>query len=205
MAGTKMTLHRYGGRVNDWEEETIIIDQGYKDVNGDSLLVVLKNAYELGYDLLEVYLNGHRLINGIEYLEIDPNTIQLDLGKFEDGTPVVLSVGDELFIKTWKNHYYTRGDIPKSTDINKILKSIEEIINYGGANDVERSYEHDDQGRIIREVTTGDYNIIREFTYNELDEYATEKIFYDNKTILKTNTYDLSNGRLIKSSVKVLQ
>jgi hypothetical protein len=107
MAGTKMTLRRYGGGVTqNWDEQEIIVDQPYID-SGRGLFVTLDYEYRLSTGQLDVFFNGQHLLEGGGYEEIDPYTIRLDLGVYVGdtllaGQPVQLSAGDEIYIRTWR-------------------------------------------------------------------------------------------------------
>lgn len=205
--GTKMTLHRYGGSLQDWKEQLIIVDDAYLS-SSDGLNVTLKYPYEMGVkgqDVIEVFFNGQRLSRGGGYLEIDDITIQLNLGIDEEGNPILLEPEDEIFIRFYENHYYNHGgNLPSATDITNILKTVEEIINYGGASNLDMTYEYNNEGQIIREVSAGDYDIVREFTWNSIKELETETIYFQERIIQKTYTYDLSNARLTRTSVRVI-
>jgi hypothetical protein len=205
--GTKMTLHRYGGRVQDWKDQLIIVDQNYLDTHGNSPIISLAYPYDVDNVLLEVYFNGQQMYPGAGYTTIDTQTIQLDLGVDDFGNPIGLEKDDVIYIKFWQNHYYNRGgELPSPTQVNDIMKEIEAIY-YGGASNVDFDYEYDDKGNIIREIGTGDYKITREFTYNSVNEIDSETIYFKDRIIRKTYIYDFSNDkvRLLKTTVRVLK
>lgn len=110
MAGTKMTLRRYGGgEFQYWDEQEIIVDEQYLLLER-GLFIYLDHEYRMGTKQLDVYFNGAHLLEGGGYEEIDPTTIRLDLGTYEGdtplaGLPVQLQVGDEILIRTWKPEY----------------------------------------------------------------------------------------------------
>lgn len=110
MAGTKMTLRRYGGgEFQYWDEQEIIVDEQYLALER-GLFIYLDHEYRMGTKQLDVYFNGAHLLEGGGYEEIDPTTIRLDLGTYEGdtplaGLPVQLQVGDEILIRTWKPEY----------------------------------------------------------------------------------------------------
>lgn len=188
-----MTLHRYGGSVMDWKGQTIIVDQNYLDVNGDTL-IHLNTSYEMGKELIELYVNGKRLSYG-EFTEVDERTIQLN-------TP--LTIDDKVYIKIWESHYYNPGgSIPSPTDISNIQKTIDEIVNYGGANNLSMEYLYNDLGQITAEISTGDFNIERYFSYNNINEIETETINADGKVIVKNYFYDLNTYKLLRTTVSV--
>lgn len=99
--------------------------------------------------------------------------------------------------------YQYENSVPGS-DLGSILKTIDEIINYGGANNVSIQYEYNDRGKISKEITTGDSDLVREFTYNSIDELDTELIYYKERKIKKTYGYDLTNYRLLTAAVEVI-
>ncbi|ALA07176.1 hypothetical protein SECTIM467_46 [Brevibacillus phage SecTim467] len=110
MAGTKMTLHRYGGvEFQHWAEQEIIVDDAYLAL-GRGLFIKLDHKYQMGTSQLDVFYNGMHLLKGGGYEEIDSTTIRLDLGTYEGdtplaGRPVQLSSGDEIYIRTWKAEF----------------------------------------------------------------------------------------------------
>ncbi|MGC5773035.1 hypothetical protein [Paenibacillus pabuli] len=110
MAGTKMTLRRYGGgEFQYWDEQEIIVDEQYLALER-GLFLYLDYEYRMGTKQLDVYFNGAHLLEGGGYEEIDSTTIRLDLGHYEEDTPyaghtVQLQVGDEILIRTWKPEY----------------------------------------------------------------------------------------------------
>ncbi|MFF2017218.1 hypothetical protein [Paenibacillus sp. NPDC058177] len=107
MAGTKMNLRRYGGGITqNWDEQEIIVDQVYID-SGRGLYIALDYEYAMGTSQLDVYVNGQHLLEGGGYEEVNNTTIRLDLGVYEGdtplaGQPVQLHVGDEIYIRNWK-------------------------------------------------------------------------------------------------------
>ncbi|MCK6076933.1 hypothetical protein [Paenibacillus silvae] len=115
MAGTKMTLRRYGGgEFQYWEEQEIIVDEQYLALER-GLFLHLDHEYRMGTKQLDVYFNGAHLLEGGGYEEIDSTTIRLDLGKYQGDTPyagqtVQLQVGDEILIRTWKSEYRQGND-----------------------------------------------------------------------------------------------
>ncbi len=135
MAGTKMTLKRYGKneRMMYWDDLEIIIDQQYLDT-GNGLLVYL-DPYTYVPDIgqLEVHYNGQHLLSGGGYEEVDERTLRLDLGSyptdFSDtslaGSPVSLSLKDEIHVRIWKLEYLERGEGNEGGVDNELLKSIE--------------------------------------------------------------------------------
>ncbi|MBD8498879.1 hypothetical protein [Paenibacillus arenosi] len=113
MAGTKMLLRRFGNVSNYWLEQEIIIDQTFLDTN-NGLFITSAHPYVLGIRMLDVYFNGQLLSVGGGYEEVDTQTIRLDLGKYPAGhpladQPVPLVVGDEIYIRTWKQEYRHTG------------------------------------------------------------------------------------------------
>lgn len=107
MAGTKMNLRRYGGGITqNWDEQVLIVDEQYLDT-GRGLYITLDYEYRMSTSQLDVTFNGQYLLEGGGYEEIDSDTIRLDLGVYEGdhplaGQPVPLSVGDEIYIRTWR-------------------------------------------------------------------------------------------------------
>ncbi|MFF2889465.1 hypothetical protein [Paenibacillus sp. NPDC057967] len=141
MAGTKMTIKRYGKneRMMYWDDLEIIVDQQYL-VGGNGLYIYLDPyTYVPGIGQLEVHFNGQHLLSGGGYEEIDDRTIRLDLGSYPDdysdpslaGTEAQLSLNDEIHIRIWKLEYLEKqnsGGGPGAID-NDLLKRLEvEII-----------------------------------------------------------------------------
>jgi hypothetical protein len=207
MAGTVMTLHRYGGRNTDYRTQEILFTKDYLTSIPDPLLITLDYYNEPGSRLLDVYYNGQLLLPGGGYEEVDNYTIRLNLGIDENGNPILPDENfDELYIKSWENHYYNRGPSNVSSEaIDIMLRKINEIISYGGAANVDIDYEYNDRGFISKETITGEHYLIRELEYNTIDEISQEKIYYQGRTVTKSYNYDLNTGRLLKSSVSVSQ
>lgn len=140
MAGTKMTLRRYGNESLYWEEQEIIVDQNYIDTNG--LFVRLAYPYTMNSKMLEVYLNGQRLSDGGGFEEVSDTLIRLDLGTYPQGHPqagqtVKLAVGDEIFIKVWKAEYAQTGG---SIDAARFARLEEEVVNARKFGDDDQAY-----------------------------------------------------------------
>lgn len=113
MAGTKMTLHRYGSSFVYWDEHIIIVNKKYL-TETDGLHVHIPYKYIMNIGQLDVFLNGHRLLEKIEYEEVDPHTILLKLGIYPEGhpkagQPIPLQEGDKLYIRVWKLEYMQGG------------------------------------------------------------------------------------------------
>lgn len=239
--GTKMMLHRYSPVTMDWDETEYVIDQEFLDKYGSiDTIVPVGYVYEPDKGSLDVYLNGQRLSAGGGYAEIDDYHIQLDLGKDEEGNPYELQEGEEIFIKVWKNQYCSRGqstisgtqfyelqkeivDARKFRETDKPYKSLDarldeiqrqlEVVHGGNAN-VDIKYEYNVRGQIIREVITGDYIIVREFTYYEDEkptlrgEMKTETVYYTGEEgnlshqVTKEYSYDPVTRRLLQTAVR---
>ena len=240
--GTKMMLHRYSPVNKDWDETLYVVDQDFLNTYGSIDPIIPTNyVYEPNKGLLKVYLNGQRLLNGGAYVELDDYHIQLTLGTNPDGSPIELEIGDEIFIEIYKNQYCSRGqatisgtefyelkkeiydarkfrenDVPfKSLDdrLDEIQRQLE--VAYGGNANVDINYEYNDRGQIIREIVTGDYSIVREFTYYEGEyggllkgEMKTETIYYTDGTgslshqVTKEYSYDPVTRKLLRVSVR---
>lgn len=129
MAGTKMRLQRYGNEVSYRYEQEIIVDQNFLDSN-NGLFITLTNPYMMGSNMLDIYFNGQRLSEGGGYEEMDPYTIRLDLGTYPPkhplaGQTVPLSIGDEIYITTWKAEYLqTSGNV----DVLRFLALEDEVV-----------------------------------------------------------------------------
>lgn len=210
--GTKMMLHRYSPVTKDWDETLYVVDQDFIDLYGFVDPVIPTDyAYEPDKGLLKVYLNGQRLNNGGAYVEIDDRHIQLSLGSLENGTPIELDVGDEIFIEVYKNQYASRGqatvsgtqfyalqkeiiDARQFREQNEPFKTLDERLDeiqrqlevvHGGNANVDIDYEYNARNQIIREIITGDYTIVREFGYYE-DEMPLVKGEMKTETIYYT-------------------
>lgn len=143
MSGTKMRLIRQGAMNQDWVDQEIIVDSDYLVTHPD-LYITLDISIQLGIGQLDVYFNGHRLNEGIDYFEIDNQTILLDLGTDVEGNPIPLQVGDVIFIRNWINRYfyhensfqgpptaemvgYLHPDYPAVTNVKKALDKLLDI------------------------------------------------------------------------------
>jgi len=131
LAGTKMTLRRYGNEIIYWHEQEVIVDQAYLDTNKD-LYIRLTHPYILGTRMLDVYLNGQHLLVQGGYEEVDEYKIHLDLGTYPvehplAGKPISLVVGDEIYIRTWKQEY--RQGNGSGIDDLRFKKLEEEIVS----------------------------------------------------------------------------
>ncbi|GAA0376641.1 hypothetical protein [Bacillus horti] len=227
--GTKMTLLRYSPVTLDWNIIELIVDQDFIDQNG--LVIPIEHPYGLGLGLLEVYYNGQLLHPGGGYSEID-QAIQLHLGIDSDsGIPNQLEVGDEIYIKVYRNQYCSRGggsfatfsefnDLRnevlearryRSSDqafpsldsrLDFIQRSIE-LIENGMAN-VDIEYEHNENGQITRQIITGEYNLQREFEFNSINQISKEIITHNETTLIKGHIWDLDTGRLLRTRVRII-
>ena len=131
MAGTRMTLRRYGNEITYWNEQEIIVDQAFLDAN-NGLYITLTHPYVMGSKMLDVYFNGQLLSEGGGYEEIDETHIRLDLGVYPPDHPfmgqaVLLMVGDEIYIRTWKAEY--RQGNGSGIDGLRFKRLEEEVIN----------------------------------------------------------------------------
>lgn len=142
MAGTKMTLRRYGNEFTYWYEQEIIVDQNFLDTN-NGLFITLTHPYVMGTKMLDVYLNGQLLSEGGGYEEIDETLIRLDLGIYEGdhrlaGKSVPLQVGDEIYIRTWKAEY--RNNTSGGIDDLRFKMLEEEVIAARKYRDLDTPY-----------------------------------------------------------------
>ncbi len=85
----------------NWRYQEIIVTQELIDQHG--LNIRFDDPYELGKKVLDVYYQGQRLTEGGGFIEMDTQTIRLNLGEDEEGNPIQLRVGDEIVIKEWYN------------------------------------------------------------------------------------------------------
>ncbi|MWV43087.1 hypothetical protein GRF59_05540 [Paenibacillus sp. HJL G12] len=130
MPGTKMRLQRYGNEVSYRHEQEIIVDQAFLDTN-NGLYIILSHPYVMGGNALDVFFNGQRLSEGGGYEEIDSATLKLDLGSYPPGhalagQKVPLTIGDEIYITTWKAEYLQTGG---NIDTYRFLSLEEEVIH----------------------------------------------------------------------------
>lgn len=240
--GTKMMLHRYGNVNKDWDETLHIVDQSFLDTYGSvDPVIPTEYLYEPDKGLLKVYLNGQRLTNGGAYLEVDDLHIQLGLGTYEDGvTPIELQLGDEIYIEVYKNLYCSRGQATISgtqfyelqkevydarqfrendTPFKTLDERLDEIqrqleVAYGGNSNTDITYEYNARGQITREVITGDYTIVREFSFYEDEqpllkgEMKSETIYYTGQDgslshqVTREYLYDPATRRLLRTTVR---
>lgn len=239
--GTKMMLHRYSPVTKDWDTTEYVVDQVFLDTYGSlDPTIPTGYLYEPGKDLLKVYLNGQRLSSGGAYLETSDREIQLSLGTDEDGNPYLLQLKDELMIEIYKNRYESRGqetisgtdfyhlkkeiidarkNLPTDTPylslddrLDYLQKQIEAI--HGGNADVDIDYEYNTRNQITREIITGEYQVVREFTYYEDDspnligEMKTETIYSTDEAggltdqVTKSFMYDPATRRLLRTTVR---
>lgn len=228
--GTKMVLHRYSPVTTDWDETLHIVDQEFLDTYGAiDPIVPTGYVYDPDRSLLKVYLNGQRLTSGGAYLEVDDYHIQLKLGTDEQGNPYTISLRDEIYIEIYKNQYCSRGqatisgtqfyemqkeiyDARRFKDTDEPFPSVDARLDYiqrsiglieNGMANVEIEYETNAKGQITKQTITGEYNLIRDFTFNEIDEIETEVITYDDVTVTKTHTYDMDTGSLKRTRVRL--
>lgn len=239
--GTKMMLHRYSPVTKDWDETLHVVDQAFLDTYGSIDPIIPTNyVYEPNKGLLKVYLNGQRLTSGGSYIELDDYHIQLSLGNYEDGSPIPLEIGDEIYIEIYKNQYCSRGqatisgtqfyelqkeiyDARQFREGKEPFKSLDERLDeiqrmleviYGGDSNADISYEYNERGQTIREVVTGDYTLVREFTYYEDEqpmlkgEMKTETVYYTGQDgtlshqVTKEYSYDPVTRRLLRTTVR---
>ena len=225
MAGTTMTLHRYGIVNIDWNVQEIVVDQEFIDKHG--LVIPIEYPFEPNKGLIEVYFNGQFLHSGGGYEELE-DAIKLNLGVDEEGNPIQLIPGDEIFIKVYKNQYCSRGGATVSgTEFYFLRKEIQEArsyrdgtagyptlkdrldeiqdiveLIYSGHSNVQITYEYNQHNQIVKEIVTGDLNLVREFTYTDFHEVETEKIIYeDGRVTVRTYHYDPVTKRLLRTSV----
>lgn len=137
MAGTKMTLKRYGKKETlYWDSLELIVDQAYLD-SGKGLFIVL-DPYTYIPDIgqIEVHFNGQQLLSGGGYEEVDKRTIRLDLGRYPldygdlalAGQPVTLKLGDEIHIRIWKLEYFEKGTTIGWEQDAELLRRLEQEI-----------------------------------------------------------------------------
>jgi hypothetical protein len=141
LAGTKMTLRRYGNEMLYWNEQEILVDQAYLD-SGYGLFVHLTHPYVMDTKQLDVYFNGQHLLVGGGYEEINEYTIRLDLGVYPPEHPMAgqvipLVIGDEIYIRTWKPEYRDTGGI---IDPIRFVSLEEEIIKARRYKDADLSF-----------------------------------------------------------------
>lgn len=203
MSGTKMTLHRYGGRKMEFDDQLIVIDQNWLDTHEGYYISLIK-PYEVGSQTVDVYLNGQLLSLGGGYEEVDNQTIRIDLGSDLEGNTIKLTVTDEIYIRVWKNHYHNTGLSPISnTSFMDLQSEVKGILNYSMGGNINLEYEYDDKERIIKETVTGDYDLTRHVAYNEISEVSEEKVYYKGKIITRSYSYDYSTRKLLSASVTV--
>lgn len=230
--GTKMMLHRYSPVTKDWDETFFKVDQDFLDTYGSLHPTLPTNyVYEPNKGLLKVYFNGRRLISGESFHEIDDHHIRLMLE---------LGVGDEIYIEVYKNQYCSRGQATISgtqfyelqkevTDARKFratdqpFKTLDERLDeiqrqlevvHGGNANVEFNYEYNQKGQIVREIVTGDYSIVREFTFYGDEaplikgEMKTETVYYSGQDgslshqVTKEYSYDPATRQLLRTTVR---
>ncbi len=213
-----MLLKRHGGSITYFDVQEIIVDDAFLAAHPDpsNLLIDLDYLYTPGFNMLQVYYNGQFVAPGGGYEEVDSKTIRLDLRNV-DGTQAHLSIGDELFIRTWKNSYIKgmdnnkllqlEAEIQKARrykeddvaffDLDARLDDMQDKINALDIGDCQSfiydtdiSYVIDVYGNILREDVTGDFSYIKTFTYDEDGNVLTETITYNSKSYTFYQEYD---------------
>jgi hypothetical protein len=132
----------------NWRYQEIIVTQERIDQHG--LDVRLDDPYELGKKVLDVYYQGQRLTEGGGFVEVDTQTIRLDLGEDEEGNPVPLRAGDEIVIKEW---YNSTSPLYGVSSLNQRITALEVEVHTarGGRNNLDQrldSIEEDILGLI---------------------------------------------------------
>jgi hypothetical protein len=207
----------------NWRYQEIIVTQDYLDNHAaDPNLIELDYAYVMGKKVLDVYLNGQRLTEGGGYEEVDPLHIRLDIREYDDQgnlVPSTLKVGDEIVIKEWFNAdsvlYGSTGINTRLTNLeievhearlgfpklkDKILDMDRELANLLGEGNYEIDYQYDPTNNedVVKEIVTGDYELTREFVYNQFGKPVQEIILHGNKKTTRIYTYDPITGRILK-------
>ncbi|QDX94031.1 hypothetical protein EEL30_18080 [Brevibacillus laterosporus] len=179
--GTKMILKRYGNEVMYWNEQEIIVDSDYLD-RGHGLNVHLDYEYRRDTKQLDVFFNGHRLSEGIGYEEVDPSTIRLKLGNYQEGhpsegQPIQLAIGDEIFIRVWKPEYSRCGGEVAGLRLELLEKEVWKARQYKDTDtphptlddrldDIERRMETKTMIIVMNRVTTGLFKLDMRFPYD---------------------------------------
>lgn len=234
-------LHRYSPVTKDWDETLHVVDQDFLNKYGSiDVTIPTGHVYEPNKGLLKVYLNGQRILEGGAYEEVDSSNIKLSLGTHEDGTPIRLEEGDEIYIEVYKNQYCSRGqetisgtqfynlqkeiyDARKYRETDDPHDSLDDRIDHiqrmlevihGGEANVDIEYEYNAIGQPVREIVSGDYTLVREFTYYGDDnptikgELETETVYYTNHEggleyqVTKGYSYDPVTRNLLRTTVR---
>jgi hypothetical protein len=188
----------------NWRYQEIIVTQGFIDQH--RLDIRLDGPYELGKKVLDVYYQGQRLTEGGGFIEMDTQTIRLNLGEDEEGNPVQLRVGDEIVIKEW---YNSTSPLYGVSSLNQRINAMEAEVHTarGGRNNLDQrldSIEEDILGLIehgssqgsgstliplevdVRYTTNGRGNVTKEEAKGELS--YVKDIAYDSSDNLVKET-----------------
>lgn len=238
--GTMMELHRYSPINRDWDDKLYIVDNDFLGTYGNKdPILPTEHRYEPNKGLLKVYLNGQLLLCGGAYEEIDDMHIKLALGTFNE-EDILLELGDEIYIEIYKNQYCSRGQATVSgTQMYNVQKEITDARQYitGTApydsldsrldaiqkqldvssdttSDIDVTYVHNVEGKLMKEITTGSYELTREFAYYDnsyppkiAGQLKTEWVSYKdpttgiNKQTTREYLYD-DNGNVVKTQVR---
>lgn len=208
----------------NWRYQEIPVTQAYIDAHlDDPNLVTLDSRYEMGIKGLDVFWNGQRLTEGITpeeglgFIEVDDMHIRLSLGMDGD-VPFELEVDDVIIIKEWFNSdsilysYHgldarltkiqhevevARGGFPKLNGrLDDMTSDISHLLDEGNY-EVEYTYAPNNID-IIKEKYTGDYDIVKEYTYLEDGRTETETIYMGTTKTTRAFQYWGETGRIRK-------
>ena len=217
----------------NWRYQEIVVTAGYLTATvDDPNLVELDSRYEMGIKGLDVFLNGQRLTEGVKpeegmgFIEVDDMHIRLSIGLDDDEQPYTLEVDDVIIIKEWFNSdsilysYHgldsrltkiqaevetARGGFVKLDDrLNDMGKDIASLLGEGDY-EIEYTYAPNNID-IIKERVTGDYDIVKEYTYLDDGRIDTETIYMDNVKTSRAFQYWSETRRVrkvISSSVNI--
>lgn len=187
-----MQLRRYGDSSTPYRFFELVVDQDYLDSN-QGMLVTLPYTYIPGMNMLDVYYNGQFTASGGGYEEIDESHILMDIRNPDGSKKTQFDLGDEIHVRIWR----------QPPVFNSVQDEVRKLAYILGEGNYEIAYDYDPSGEyIIKETISGDYNVVKEYTYNELGKPLTETIRYGNRVITHSFVYDPVTYNLLRVTVR---
>lgn len=187
-----MQLKRHGDSSMPYRVFELIVDQAYIDA-GWGLLVALPYSYLPGLGMLDVHYNGVFTSAGGGYEEVDEFHIQMDIRDNEGVKLTKFNVGDEIHVRI----------LLQPPIFNSVEDEVRKLAYILGEGNYNVAYEYDTSGEyILRETVAGDFNVVKEYTYNDLGKPLTETIRYSNREVIHTFVYDPVTYNLLRVTVR---